>query len=186
MWSSLRMIVKYAFLIADNSYAIFIKNDIHAISNELPVVIKNTCSFSKLIFSLQSSQWQWLGTLNGERILNDCWTQIEHSVSEYWTLCEHFEHESSEEHKAVSYKCRVIQWWTYSACTINSERTVTARWIVNARWGNGKRTQKWKISCRIWKSRRRIVSKSTMVKCIVVIANRQQTFQQSVMKAMSN
>lgn len=56
MWSSLRMIVKYALLTADNSDAVFNKNEIHTISNELPVIIKNTCSFSKLMFSLRSSQ----------------------------------------------------------------------------------------------------------------------------------
>lgn len=33
MWSSLRMIVEYALLTADNSDALFNKNDIHAISN---------------------------------------------------------------------------------------------------------------------------------------------------------
>lgn len=215
IWSYLRIIVKYALLTNDYFGAVFSKYEFHTISNELPVVIKNTCSFSKLIFSLRSSQWQKLRTLNGERILNDCWAHNEHTVSEHWTLCEQYEHERSKEHKTVSYTCRVITWWTFGDCTVNSERTGRKRWTVNARWGNseqwthgeetvdsehmlivwwivnawlgnGKQTQKWEISCRIWKSRRHIVSKSTMVKCIAEITNQQQAFQRSAMKAMSN
>lgn len=124
------MIVRYALLTADNSDAVLNKNDIHAISNELPVFIKNTCSILFSYFLSWSFHFEIQNDNNLERwaILNDFWAEIEHSVIEHWMLCEQW---------ALNYKTKTEIGFALKQnykLWMQGDPMVNARWLQGEQW----------------------------------------------------
>lgn len=77
--------------------------------------------FSKMIFLLQSSEWQWrLKNMNGERAVNDSWAHTELNIRKRWLL---------SKQSARTEQSREQKLWMMNAGWVNGEHTLSTRWI---------------------------------------------------------
>lgn len=78
--------------------------------------------FSKMIFLLQSSEWQWrLKNMNGDRArVNDSWAHTELNISKRWLLSKQL---------ARTEQSREQKLWMMNAGWVNGEHTLSTRWI---------------------------------------------------------
>lgn len=77
--------------------------------------------FSKMIFLLQSSEWQWrLKNMNGEWAVNDSWAHTELNIRKRWLL---------SKQSARTEQSREQKLWMMNAGWVNGEHTLSTRWI---------------------------------------------------------